>query len=339
MNWKDEINAEVTRRIEKLKAKGERIIPERMSVFAEVFFYWYPEKLVVNLSRVFRKPYEKLEGGDIGAGLDILGEDPHEEVKGFNNFLTRNDTENTLLSTIPFEIFHKWTGFDKMYAGWLLSAYHPEEYCKIRDLIGNYKRAVQPGVYAFIPMGSDGTPFASIVFEDIPKLLNRLRELCPDAENWGINDLWQLRPATDREYWGQYQNNRGRKCWWDQKRGGLIQNCWHVPFSSLYDIATVTMINWIDPAEELRRAVYKCANELAEARYKNLQWVADQQQRGEHFNPDTYKRPNEHLHPIQLQGEKAIKAQQWHDIAPGVKAIYTDAAHKFVPFESNDGVD
>ena len=172
------------------------------------------------------------------------------EIKGVDDFL-RHDYEynhGEISGTIPFEIFHTFS--DKAYFGWGLTLYNVDQFNEGKRAHNRPETGVEPGTLVFILF--DGyeegkeKPFAVIAFEDIGALRERLREILPDE--WNL-DEWNMPELSDREYWGKYIDfdNHGLCACWDTENGGMIQNCYHIPFRRLADLATVTVYGAEDP--------------------------------------------------------------------------------------------
>ncbi len=306
--WKDksvkeEANAFIQAYKEKYPNRKGWQIPKYADTYGELFFIRYASMLTTAKRVYIDKVIDDIEGTD-AQSFDLLGDNGNIEVKTINNYLVRGDTNNEPSGTIPFEIFHRWLPDqpEKMYAGWLLSDYDMATYNDIKRTHGRSEHAETSGVLAFMLMRSDNEPFACVAFEDIRALLIRLYELCPDAKGWGIPDPDTLISATDQAYWRQFSK-------WDQDKGKMIQNVWHVPFKSLSDLATVTMIGNVDPAEEVRNAKYRpCTSQTAEARLQALQDRANQQERREHFDPEAFtQEQNEAIKRIEAIGGKVKK--------------------------------
>ena len=296
--WKDKsIEAETNAFLEAYKrVYPNKIPPNYDSKYAELFVCRYLRKIAKTSRVEITLLLDDIEGKDL-ISFDFFGSNGNIEVKAINNYLTRNDTPSNnpdTSGTIPFEIFHSWPNrdnnltLDNLYAGWLLSSYNYLDINSIKREHGRPERAETPGLYAFVLMATNHKPFACIVFEDIRGLLNRLYLLCPDPKRWGIPYPDDLTPATDKEYWKQFDARNH----YDTKRGGMRNNMWHVPLRSLYDLATVTMIknDLVSTPEQARdettRAEYHCGQEIAEGRYRNLLWVAQQEGRGNLFDPE-----------------------------------------------------
>ena len=93
---------------------------------------------------------------------------------------------------------------------------------------------VMPSTLAFILF--DGAvlrekPFACIAFEDIGALRERVRSCLP-AE-WNL-ERWNIPNLANRDYWRRWfdydKNGLCKPDAWDNDNGGMIQNCWHIPF-------------------------------------------------------------------------------------------------------------
>lgn len=292
---------------------GKGMTKYQLGKWAEKFFLDNEEWLVDTLPDIFRRanPDEKEEGAD-GIGVSTINGNANKEVKAITNFLTRDNDHGERTGTISFEIFQSWIPdhYENMYAGWLLSAYNPDTYNVIKrereqlhfqrtgewHYLGSAKR---PGRYAFILFDEREKPLASVVFEDVPKLLNRLRLLCPDTINWGIPNPRKLIPAADREYWNtwdSFPDKQKGKGYWDREHGGMIYNMWHIPLATLEDLATVTIIKPFQQYDP---------DSIAGRRYTHLQQLA--QRRGKDnavFNPQNKPARDEHLHALKLNPEQ-----------------------------------
>ena len=195
------------------------------------------------------------------------------EIKGVNDFI-RHDMEYNhmeLSGTIPFEIFHTWKS--TAYFGSALTMYNVEQFNEEKRINNRPETGVEPGTLVFILFDGyvEGTekPFACITFEDIPKLRDRLRKILP-AE-WNL-DRWNMPKLYNREYWRRYINfdNHGLCANWDSENGGMIQNCWHVPFRRLADLATVTRIDQDPSISAYRQTDYN----MHESRLKYIKQQA-----------------------------------------------------------------
>ena len=294
------------------KKYPQRQLQDKKSVYGEFFAIRYISQLKKTTSQIeIWKVCDPVEGKD-SMSFNILGENGNIEIKTINNFLTRNNNSYTSPDpggSIQFEIFHKWiqNNYDQMYAGWLLSAYNYPTYNQIKKEHNRDESAETPGLYIFVLTTTDGTPYACIAFENIPELLKRLLLICPDSEKWGMPNPRTLTPARDREYWEQFYAGEH----YDSRYGGMIQNCWLVPFESICDLATVTMIDNIDLRKEWEKGEYKCGYGITEARYKKLQSIADRDGRGEHFYPNSYRQEeNKKIESRLSSGAKVSKRQQ-----------------------------
>ena len=214
-----------------------------------------------------------IEGADY-VSLPVLGNNGNLEVKANGQFLTQdnNDMGKTYLEesgTLYFEMFLNWipNRREDMCQGWIHALINPAEYTEIRRerrLAGIEKNKVtaQPwGALAIVLLTEAQRPFACVAFENIGKLIERLRSLCPDPVRWGLYNIRDLEPAQNKEYWDQYTKywdgtqHKYHNIAWNRRHGGIIESDWHIPLSELQDLATVTMIGADpDPAEEYRLA-------------------------------------------------------------------------------------
>ncbi|MBR2661977.1 MAG: hypothetical protein IKE15_11390 [Clostridia bacterium] len=311
IEWKDKSIDEETKAF--LQAYIEKYpkekAPEYVDLYGELFAIRYVSQLTKTASRIdIRKVLDPVEGKDFIC-FDILGRNGNAEIKTIKPFLTQNNNPQRSpdpCGSIPFEIFHRWIPdrYEDMYAGWLLSAYNSTKYNEIKRSHNRDERAEIPGLYIYVLVGSNGKPYACIAFEDIYALLTGLDDICPDSQRWGIPDPETLTPATDREYWDQFA------AWnhYDKRSGGMVQNCWYAPLQSISDLATVTMINDVDPEEELKKASYKCLPDVAKKRYDFLQQIADRDGRKKHFDPDGWTRKeNKWIEELETDGAKVSK--------------------------------
>lgn len=314
--WKDKSIEEETDAFlsEYIKKYSDRKQPEKLDVYGELFAIRYVSQLTKTASRIdILKVIDPIEGKDF-ISFDILGRNGNAEIKTIKPFLTQNNNSRNAPDeggSIPFEIFHRWipNNYDAMYAGWLPSAYNSKEYNEIKIRHKRTERAETPGLYIYILMGSDGKPYSCIAFEFVFALLKYLMEICPNSEGWGIPDPNTLKPAKDRVFWDQYD------AWdhYDRKYGGMVQNCWNVPFRSICDLATVTMIYDIDIETELKNAKYKCPIDVAKARYEFLQKIAERDGRRDRFDPEAFtKKQNEWIKQLEAQGARVSKRNYIH---------------------------
>ena len=126
-----------------------------------------------------------------------------------------------------------------------MSLFNPESYSQIKKNNGAPDKVKRPGTLVFflfhgIPLQEK--PFACVAFEDIERLKDRICECLPFE--WNVKNWMGIPPLSDSEYWNQFVKleDHGFNRKWDPERGGMIQNCWHIPFRTLADMATVTLI-------------------------------------------------------------------------------------------------
>ena len=218
---------------------------------SRIVYYRFGEE--VDISDYFLDDMNEITG----TGREIASiETGGLEVKTINSFTFRTNDNNEPTGTLPFEL---WNG-DRY--GWLIALLDPE----IR-LDGEDIHAVQPVLFCFLLVSYLG-PYACVMFEDFPALTQRLNELAAE-KGFQLNPLSEEHPlgvpaAADAEMWRQDDLY-------------IIGNCWHVPFSRLSDLATVTLIgespmvkhsiqlNDTDEYEQLQQARYdyllRCAGE------------------------------------------------------------------------------
>ena len=333
IQWKAKSIDEETKAflLEYKKIYPDKPQPNYTDVYGELFGIRYVSQLTKTASRIdIFKVIDPIEGKDFVC-FDILGRNGNAEIKTIRPFLTQNNNPRSAPDdggSIPFEIFHRWIPdeYEEMYAGWLLSAYSSKTYNKIKAEHGREERAETPGLYIYVLMGSNGTPYACIVFENIAVLLNRLLKICPDAKGWGIPNPRTLTPASNRAYWNKFD----AKQWYDSIKGAMIQNCWNVPFKSICDLATVTLINSVDIETELQKAQYKCSTDVARARYKLLHQVAERDGRKDHFDPEKHtKDENEKVKKHEKAGTNIskrnfvnIQGQELENLKKGITVYY-----------------
>lgn len=207
-------------------------------------FAWYllPEDVYINPTR----PNGYIEGAD-WQSFSLFKGNGDIEVKQINNFLARGNDNGEATGTIPFELFQNTNKKErnKWYGGWLLSEANPRDYTLMRKDIrekqlseGLHPREVKartPGALVMVLTDNRQNAFACVAFENTLDMIMRLCRLCPDPDGWGLTDPKKIRPATDREYWKQFEK-------WNDTYGTIINNMWHVPFRQIIDLATVTMI-------------------------------------------------------------------------------------------------
>lgn len=269
-------------------------IPGYPDTYGELFFMRYVHKLTTHDHWYLLKVVDFIEGKD-GASFNIFGRNGNIEVKTINNHLTRNDLwykdnngDHEPSGSVQFEIFHDWkrTPAEDRYQGWLFSEYNYEKYNGVKQQHGRAETAATPDTLAFILMKNNKEPFACIAFEDIRALLARLYKILPFNE-WDLDNIG-IPPATDTEYWKKYIRDGKQQPAWSPDRGGMIQNMWHVPFRLIADLATVTMIGEVNPAEELQKTPFKCPESIAQKRLTFLQDLAAQQGREPFKDPDAF---------------------------------------------------
>lgn len=296
--WKDKPVREETRAFidaYKLKYPDRVPPPAYLSTYGELFFLRYVYHLTTHDHLYLMKVIDFIEGKD-GQSFNLFGINGNIEVKTVQNHLTRNNAwirermaDHEPTGTIPFEVFHRWdVPAEDRYQGWLLSMYNYKVYNAVKQQHGRAEQAETPGTLAFMLMKENKEPFACVAFEDMKALLTRLYEILPFNE-WDLDTL-TIPPATDTEYWSKYIRDGKQQPAWDADRGGMIQNCWHVPFKRLADLATVTMIGDVNPADEIQKARFKCPDSIAEKRLTFLQDLAAQQGRETFKDPDAFTR-------------------------------------------------
>lgn len=261
----------------------------------------YFSKFVILYHKLFgaHKPKDD-NGEDINVvGADIRDAEGKEqvEVKYQRNYLTRDNFQKySLEGTIEFELFQDWKPNNRndMIPRWLPGMLDPENYTALRHqrfLDGKELtdvKAVTPTVLICVLLrepeierGQQGKPkrdkegkvvtkerisnqcFACIAFENFEALKKRLLELCPEPDKWGLNGIDKQEPATEYEYWN-------KRIKWNDEYGAVYRNCWHVPFSKLEDIATVTMIN-DNPKPEQERSIRREIQSMSQINTETIQ--------------------------------------------------------------------
>ena len=293
--WKDKPAREETRAfIDAYKLKyPDRKTPDYLSTYGELFFLRYVYNLTTQDHLYLMKVVDFIEGKD-GQSFNLFGMNGNIEVKTIRNHLTRDDlwieqykADHELSGSVQFEIFHRWdVPAEDRYQGWLLSMYSARKYNAMKESKGRSERAETPGTLAYMLMKANKEPFACVVFEDMQALLFRLLKILPFNE-WDLDNI-EIPPATDTEYWSKYIRAGKQQPVWSADRGGMIQNMWHVPFRLIADLATVTMIGEVNPAEELQAARFKCPESVAQQRLMFLRDLAAQ--REPLTDPDEYTR-------------------------------------------------
>lgn len=312
IHWKDKTVDEETIAFLHFYAEKypEQKQPYYDDIYGELFAIRYIPHLTKTSSRMdIFKLIDPVEGKDFTC-FDLLGRNGNAEIKTIKTFLTQNNNSRKApdeRGSIPFEIFHRWIpeNYNAMYAGWLLSAYDSIEYNKIKQEHNRNEYAETPGIYIFVLIGVNKRPYACIAFENIAALLSRLQELCPDGQNWGIPTPRTLRSASDRTYWDRYAAWKN----YDKLSGGMVNNCWYVPFYSICDLATVTMIyENVDLDNELMNATYKCQLDIVKKRYEFLEKTAKRDGRDAHFNPEEFTKEETEI--VEKYRAKGIRIQK-----------------------------
>ena len=293
LKWQEELTKETKAQIKKyMQEHPDKREPGEMETSAEVFCHWYGSALCKNWVKLPGElDHSNTEGRD-KRQTNLLTFGDGLEVKAIRNYITRNNDGNARGGSLTFELFN--SAEPGAYTGWMLSLFDPETFNEIKKEHGREERAVIPDNMTFVLERAGDTPFATIVFEDVQELRERLYNLCPDPDGWGLNNLRKQKPYTDL-YWKRFKT-------WNDRWGVVVKNNWQVPFAKLKDIVTVTMITPdIDVAEELEQAEYKCSEEVATARLNNLKYFANETGCGT-FDPAIFERPtNQHLEPFKIR--------------------------------------
>lgn len=300
-----------------------------------------------------------VEGQDFVA-LPVIGNTGSLEVKANGQFLAQanNDRPYTYLEpagTLYFEVFQNWypDRRHEMYQGWMYSIIDPETYTDIKrkwQLYWQRQRkhvetvtAERWGNFAMALLDGRQEPFACVAFQNMDALLKRLRELCPDPDGWGMDDILKQRPATDKAYWDTYMKyydvatRSYHNITWSRTSGGMIEHCWHIPLKSLADVdgVKITMIgDDREPANEYRLACERASEkkiryygsaELIRSRLNALKDLAtgrvypeELQARREQFTKATGK-PGQLLTADKL--EQLRKMQDVHPIISNGKEV------------------
>ena len=160
-----------------------------------------------------------------GKGYEIVRiETGGVEVKTISNFTFRTNDMNEQSGTLPFELWRS----DRRELGWLPALIHPELRLKTEE--EQPIHATQPVLFSFLLVSYLG-PYTCIMFEDFPALVQRLEELAAEKG-------FQLAPYSEECPKGIPVGD----VTWRQDDPYIIDNCWHVPFDRLSDLATVTLI-------------------------------------------------------------------------------------------------
>ena len=122
------------------------------------------------------------------------------------------------------------------FPGWLFALFNPLYYRDAREDEGHTATASTFDKLAFVLRDEKEDPFACIMFDDIPRLRKCIAMLTPPIVKgeWDTLNL-KIPPRSEEAYWRRYRR-------WDKDTGGMIGNCWHIPFSKILHLATVTMI-------------------------------------------------------------------------------------------------
>ena len=166
------------------------------------------ELITLTASSITDKSAEKIEGKDFTAS--IAGKELAVEVKTIRGFLFRTNDNEEETGTIGFEL---WKSKKRKTLGWLPQMLNPDG-----------KKSVQPDILIFLLVAYD-RPFASIVFENVPELFKRLKELSSKME-FNLDSI----PVGDKAIAFAIPS------------GLLIKNMWLVPLAELEDLAHVVMI-------------------------------------------------------------------------------------------------
>lgn len=205
---------------------------------------WYPEDIYP-------------EGVTMELPLEAIPATVEVKTTTSKELLIRDNNKFDPSTTIQFELWGK-TDNGIRTKGWLYGMAYPEAFNKER-LAKGLPPAVPPTVlmYVFAVDRMGENVFATIAFEDYAALEARLREICPEiwpnpGEDWRIDAVdWKKQktmiPAAGKA------------------------NVWHVPFSLLSDLATVTMIG-DDPDIEITN---KSSKQLQARRLQYLKRIAN----------------------------------------------------------------
>ena len=216
--------------------------------------------------------HEKAEGRDIkGFALNGNG---NTEVKAFHNFLTHGGDNYEPSGSIPFEVFLKnkreLKAGEKNFPGWLFNLLDHPSYKDYSEIEGRTATAAECGKLVFVPMDSEHKPFACIMFENTRQLVKCLAGILPLHE-WSIGDPENLYPYENKKYWDRHKR-------FDKEHGGMMDNCWYVPFRQISHLATVTMINNDPEIKETYTNQYgqEITRELQEGRLNYLKQCAEE---------------------------------------------------------------
>ena len=161
------------------------------------------------------------------------------EVKTVRGFLFRTNDSEEQTGTIGFEL---WKSQKRKTPGWLLQMLCPDG-----------KKAVRPDILIFLLIAYDRV-FASIAFEDVPALLDRLEKLSGET-GFSLHDIPAGDPAAD----------------YMLPSGLLIENMWMIPLEKIQDLAHVVMIGEQPRLRpDIKAPGRSCPAAVQRSRYDNL---------------------------------------------------------------------
>ena len=137
------------------------------------------------------------------------------EIKTIWNFLLNTLYPDEEYGSLPFAL---WSNENRDRPGWLIRIMHPENDYEPGQAI----RTVQPHTIVFL-LAEYENVFASVVFERVPELFERLKIIAQD-EGFGLDHI----PCEEEEHLWSNPN--------------IKNHVWYVPITLLQDLATVTMI-------------------------------------------------------------------------------------------------
>ena len=178
--------------------------------------------------------------------LDGINGSVELKTRTYQQLVWRDDNDYDC-GTIQFAIWNSYANESiRTHLGSLYKMFYPRE-----PEEGRKVTEVTPHVYMEILLDANKRPFACIAFEDFPALRNRLIELASkhgiplDREGFKAIPRWEI--GKDPNVWAnQINGNRYRN-------KILITEMWHVPFSDVVDLATITMIG--ETPEVIREGV------------------------------------------------------------------------------------
>lgn len=178
------------------------------------------------------------------------------KLREYEQFLARNDNLWPC-GAIQFAIWNSNPGEPKrMKLGSLYRMCYPK----------NAQKERQPVIYIEILNRQNKTPFAGVVFEDFSSLKDRIITVGGkyglDLTERGFSEIPCRKDYRDRspDEWAasKMREHPGLK---------LVQNMWHVPFSEVADLATITMIG--EPVSTVQ-GFNGCSKELQDQRLEYL---------------------------------------------------------------------